>query len=210
MHPYGFMSTGMSIIGDRLKEERKRLGLSQAQLAEKIGIHRNTQNRYESGGREPDASYLNLIRGIGIDVEYVMTGVGEDEADLYEQTVVRLVFSLCSELGIDHAHTDKLIADAFAIEKSTVQLVHGHQEAKTRVRGLVQGLLSERGSPVEVVDISILAAVLEGIEVVLGGLSLSLAPAKKALAVAMLYRSFKASGKVDQAMIEEAVRLAAS
>ncbi len=33
--------------------------------------------------------------------------------------------------------------------------------------------------------------------------------AKKAQAVAMLYRAFKASGKVDPAMIEEAVKLAA-
>ncbi|GBL46468.1 hypothetical protein SFMTTN_2282 [Sulfuriferula multivorans] len=34
-------------------------------------------------------------------------------------------------------------------------------------------------------------------------------PAKKAHAVVMLYRAFKASGKVDQKIIEEAVQLAA-
>lgn len=58
-------------------------------------------------------------------------------------------------------------------------------------------------------DISLLTEVLEGVDGALLTQGKSMHHAKKAQAVAMLYRAFKASGKVDQVMIEEAVRLAA-
>jgi hypothetical protein len=58
-------------------------------------------------------------------------------------------------------------------------------------------------------DEKILLKVVEGVEVASAKRSLLIAPSKKAQAIAMLYRAFKASGKVDPAMIEEAVTLAA-
>ncbi|WP_162961855.1 helix-turn-helix domain-containing protein, partial [Pseudomonas aeruginosa] len=45
-------------IGERLKEERQRLGMSQTELAEQCGVSKNTQLAYEKGERSPDAAYL--------------------------------------------------------------------------------------------------------------------------------------------------------
>lgn len=60
--------------GDRLKEERERLALSQAAFAEKIGVSRMSQFNYESGKRSPDAEYLAAADKIGVSVEYIVTG----------------------------------------------------------------------------------------------------------------------------------------
>lgn len=61
-------------MGERLKEERLRAGLSQTQLAEQCGISKNTQLNYEKGDRSPDGAYLEFAARLGIDVLYVVTG----------------------------------------------------------------------------------------------------------------------------------------
>lgn len=73
-----------SEVGKRIREERQKLGLSQALFAEKAGIHRNTQANYESGSRRPDIEYIVTIMKIGVDVGYVLEGYdwfGSEEAD---------------------------------------------------------------------------------------------------------------------------------
>jgi len=64
----------MSGIGDRLREERERLRLSQAAFGEIGGVKANAQGKYESGERFPGADYLAAVAEAGIDVLYVVTG----------------------------------------------------------------------------------------------------------------------------------------
>ncbi|MEQ7920261.1 helix-turn-helix transcriptional regulator [Xanthomonas sp. WHRI 1810A] len=64
----------MKLLGRRLAQERKRIGLSQAAIAKLGGIRANAQAHYESGKRKPDANYLASISEAGIDVSYVVTG----------------------------------------------------------------------------------------------------------------------------------------
>lgn len=61
-------------IGDRLREERERLGMSQADFAALAGAHRKSQGNYELSARAPDAIYLAAIATAGVDVLYVLTG----------------------------------------------------------------------------------------------------------------------------------------
>ncbi|WP_336332326.1 helix-turn-helix transcriptional regulator [Pseudomonas putida] len=61
-------------IGERLKEERVRLGLSQTDLAAVGGVGKTTQINYEKGERSPDANYLAAASVLGADVLYVLTG----------------------------------------------------------------------------------------------------------------------------------------
>lgn len=61
-------------LSGRLKEERDRLGLTQQELADRMGVSRKTQINYESGLREPDASYLSAFSALGGDVLFVLTG----------------------------------------------------------------------------------------------------------------------------------------
>jgi transcriptional regulator with XRE-family HTH domain len=67
-------SNYLRILGNRLAQERARLGLTQAQVADFAAVARRTQVNYESGERAPDASYLDRIGQKGIDTLYVLTG----------------------------------------------------------------------------------------------------------------------------------------
>lgn len=61
-------------IGERLREERQRLGMSQPAFGEIGGVTKKTQLLYESGERQPDALYLAAIEKVGVDLLYVLTG----------------------------------------------------------------------------------------------------------------------------------------
>ncbi|HEX8419448.1 MAG TPA: helix-turn-helix domain-containing protein [Sphingomonas sp.] len=61
-------------IGQRLRFERKRLGLTQKDFAELGGVGLGAQHRYESGTGSPDTDYLLRIGGSGVDYVWVLTG----------------------------------------------------------------------------------------------------------------------------------------
>lgn len=78
-------------IGQRLKNERQRLAMTQADFAFAGGITSNAQLHYEKGVRQPRADYLSALSYIGVDVLYVVTGgrmpkpsnqISADETDL--------------------------------------------------------------------------------------------------------------------------------
>ncbi|EPU3934610.1 helix-turn-helix domain-containing protein [Morganella morganii] len=64
----------MLSLSERLKEERKRLGLTQVSFAEIAGVQPTTQVNYEKGTRTPDAEYLEKVGKAGVDVLYIITG----------------------------------------------------------------------------------------------------------------------------------------
>lgn len=70
------MSTGP---GDRLKEERLRLGLTQEQFGALGGVRKQAQLKYEKGERKPDAAYFEGIAAAGANVSYILTGKTEEE-----------------------------------------------------------------------------------------------------------------------------------
>ena len=63
-----------SDFGNRLKEERKKLGYTQAQAAEKCGVSGRMWGDYERGISQPKAEVLFQFEKIGIDIDYVMHG----------------------------------------------------------------------------------------------------------------------------------------
>lgn len=65
----------MNSFGFKLKEERERLGLSQTEFAEACGVKRVAQGNYENDKRNPDATYLMAAAKLGVDVNYLITGV---------------------------------------------------------------------------------------------------------------------------------------
>lgn len=68
-------------IGQRLREAREALGLSQTDVAAiaaaagVTGTTRQSQAKYEKGQQSPTAAYLAAVAARGIDVAYVITGV---------------------------------------------------------------------------------------------------------------------------------------
>lgn len=62
-------------IAIRLVEERARIGYSQADFARKLGASRETLRRYEIGESGLSGEFLAQAAALGIDVQYVLTGV---------------------------------------------------------------------------------------------------------------------------------------
>lgn len=84
--PRFFTNDILADIGYRLKSERSRLGLTQEQLSERLGVSRPTVAAYEAGRSPSDVRYLTQLGAIGADVIYVLTGrrsnqVAEDYLD---------------------------------------------------------------------------------------------------------------------------------
>ena len=61
-------------LGKRLAEERKRLGLKQAEFAQRLGIEPAKQSLLETGNRDLRAAYLAQLPALGVDVLYIRTG----------------------------------------------------------------------------------------------------------------------------------------
>jgi transcriptional regulator with XRE-family HTH domain len=61
-------------FGARLAEERKRLGLKQAEFASLVGTDVPKQSLYENDRRELRADYLARLADAKVDVVYVLTG----------------------------------------------------------------------------------------------------------------------------------------
>lgn len=61
-------------FGQRLKQERKRLGMTQPDFAQIGKVEKNTQINYEQDKRFPTADYLLAVANIGVDTQFVLHG----------------------------------------------------------------------------------------------------------------------------------------
>lgn len=110
----------MNGIGKRLRQERKRLKLTQSALGAIGGVEANAQGHYESGQRLPRADYLFRVAAAGVDISRVVTGIESgnrvempvfpsliaSQSDLVEQdctsaeSVVRIIGQLRQSLWV--------------------------------------------------------------------------------------------------------------
>ena len=72
-------------FGARLAEERKRLGLKQAEFASLVGTDVPKQSLYENDRRELRADYLARLAAAKVDVGYILTARRSDGAWLSEE-----------------------------------------------------------------------------------------------------------------------------
>ena len=61
-------------FGERIRQERDRLGLSQEAFGAVGGVSKRAQVNYEKSERKPDLVYLDQLSRIGVDVLYLVTG----------------------------------------------------------------------------------------------------------------------------------------
>ncbi|QKV52632.1 helix-turn-helix domain-containing protein [Comamonas antarctica] len=67
-------------IGERLREERQRVGMSQVDFAESIAASRNGLVQWERGETTPNAAMLGVMASMGVDVLYIATGARTGES----------------------------------------------------------------------------------------------------------------------------------
>ena len=68
-------------IADRIKQLRRKKGVSQSQLAEAIGVKNNTVSTWERGTRKPDFDALQLLSNyFEVSFEYLLGSSDKEEA----------------------------------------------------------------------------------------------------------------------------------
>lgn len=88
----------MKTFGLRLRQERKRLGLTQSALASIGGVEANAQSQYENGNRSPRAEYLRKIQRAGADMVFLLSDdEGTDLANFVDNypNPARALISVC-------------------------------------------------------------------------------------------------------------------
>ncbi|HEX8574143.1 MAG TPA: helix-turn-helix transcriptional regulator [Allosphingosinicella sp.] len=90
-------------FGARLAEERKRLGLKQAEFASLVGTDVPKQSLYENDRRELRADYLARLAAAKVDVVYVLTAKRSEGAWLGEDASQLLSVYLALPAGLQEA-----------------------------------------------------------------------------------------------------------
>lgn len=178
-------------FGERLRAERVRLGFSQADLAQKMGIHKNTQARYEKADTQPTPGYLTALRSVGIDSDYVLTGVRASGEGAAHRALVHLVGVMFDTLRLTPYEKEF---------EGICQLAYDETAAVWR-DGEIRGEAADRAtarlikkSPL-VLDEATFSELIERIEFVLESTGLEIAPYDKARAILQLYSLGKTQGK---------------
>ena len=84
----------MSSIAERIKEIRKRAGLTQREFAERIGAKQNTIAQYEIGRNTPIDPVINSIcRVFNVNESWLRYGTGEMDAETSQQQKLTRFFA---------------------------------------------------------------------------------------------------------------------
>lgn len=177
--------------GGRIKAVREKMRLSQAEFARLGGVTSRAQRNYEAGLRIPNIAYLESLAAEGyVDVGYILSGEASNKHDI---AAARAFDWLANSIGLD----------LHSIVTATVEhggFIEGRVDKASLDAKLDEILVKAR---VGVLDTALLSAILESVE----KLAPSIPPRKKAGIVALLYRSFRVTGRVDEKAVIEAVEL---
>ena len=209
----------------RLKEERERLGLSQAKFAEACGVGKTAQYTYEKGEREPSWSYMQAAEKIGVDVLYVFTGMHAGKDFALANAYSRLIYTVEMFLGLQEGNLEELAKEAVSLQGTEVQMMEQPGTVGTLSYGdwqdKVIAWLGTSRKPERCIDAALLAELLDSVDLTSGRLGVSLSTEKRVRAALMLYRDAKPQkntrypglrdfgGKIQQDDIDKAVKLAA-
>ncbi|MGB3315968.1 MAG: helix-turn-helix transcriptional regulator [Albidovulum sp.] len=71
-------SNDAATFGDRLAAAREAAGLSQAELAQRLGVKTRVVEHWEADAKEPRANRLQMLAGmLGVSLMWLLTGEGD-------------------------------------------------------------------------------------------------------------------------------------
>ncbi|WP_284165795.1 helix-turn-helix domain-containing protein [Frigidibacter sp. SD6-1] len=77
----GWFTDEIATLGDRLAAAREGQGMSEAEVAQRLGVRTKTVRQWEADASEPRANRLQMLAGLlGVSLRWLMTGEGEGVA----------------------------------------------------------------------------------------------------------------------------------
>ncbi|WP_084161950.1 helix-turn-helix domain-containing protein [Methylocaldum szegediense] len=199
----------MDEFGKRLKEERERLGLSQSKFAEACGVKKTAQYTYEKGTRRPDYGYLEAAERLGVDTLYLMTGTRKGNDLAYTRAYKRILLTVEMFLGLNEEQLERIAAMAVQLVRPIDEIgADAYNKVLSEYNLAVMNWLKTSTKPDACIDMEMLTKTLAEIEITATKTGRTIPPEKKAAIAIMLYRAFRASGKIDPKMVEDAVSVA--
>ena len=121
-------------MGERIKELRKALGLTQQEFADRIKVKRNTVATYEMGRSTPSDAAISLIcREFNVNENWLRNGNGEmfsrQSTDLIEQLTQQYSLGLYGQQLLA-TYLQLSDADKRAVERFVSQLTANVQQAE--------------------------------------------------------------------------------
>jgi transcriptional regulator with XRE-family HTH domain len=113
MHPMAAEMEASVSVGDHIRIARRQLGLSQQDLATRVGVTRSTIVQWESGATEPSSKKLGLIAHVvGLRLEELLTDPPEPTTRQKiepEQTVDASAFEQLAQLWLKLSDRDRRV-----------------------------------------------------------------------------------------------------
>lgn len=115
----------MDNLGKRIQEERKKLDLTQAQLADKIKVSHTQMARYEIKDVQPPADVLQKLSDtFGVTIDYLVNGnIAEKAKASLQDSELLQQFKEVEKMNDDDRSTVKKLIDAFITKGKLKQLV---------------------------------------------------------------------------------------
>ena|SRR3990170_1785176 len=96
------MTKGSGSVSERLREAREAAGLSQGQVAKRLGLHRPTISEIEAGRRKVSASEIEKFSSIyGVTVVWIVSGSASDDPADTKLLMAARELSKMSESDLD-------------------------------------------------------------------------------------------------------------
>ena len=110
-------------LGEKIREARRKCGLSQERLAEKMSVSRSAIAKWETDKGLPDVGNLKVLaRLLNVSVDHLL-----DEAETTEDSVIRESYNLVSYgYGCSKVKKDRVVRDKFP--DATIYPLLGRQE----------------------------------------------------------------------------------
>lgn len=127
MDTQDWYSEETATFGDRLAAARETAGLSQKELAQRMGIKVGTLRNWEDDLNEPRANRLSMFAGmLGVSLSWLLTGEGEGlEAPLEEEQMA--------------PDMTAILTDMRAVRVQMAQATDQMAKLEKRLRGLANG-----------------------------------------------------------------------
>ena len=138
----------MAATADRIKQLRKKKGVSQSELAEAIGVKTNTVSTWERGTRKPDVEALNLLSEyFEVSFEYLLGNSDKEDAKPSQEELDSYDLSakadeikgstelLCRLSDKSRRIVEELIASIYRTENRDGELCDEALEVEIRVKG---------------------------------------------------------------------------
>ena len=113
-------------LGDKIRENRRKCGISQEQLADKMAVSRSAIAKWETDKGLPDVGNLKMLaRLLNVSVDYLL-----DEGQAADHSVIREHYNLAAYgYGCSKIKKDRVIREKYP--DATIYLLLGQQESMT-------------------------------------------------------------------------------